>query len=121
MGEPEAAVELVTVTAVLAGSAGGEGQGDRAVGKGEGAPRRSHGLAVGGDAGYLDAGDIGAGGSAAIRDRAELRRAGGLREDGDTVGRAAVEGSGEGESAIGADRQVVAAVILQHQVAAGKP
>src|ERR1039457_5407781 len=68
----------------------------------------------------LDSRDIGAGRSAAICHPASLRRVGRLRKNCDHISATAGDGRGEREASVRADRQVVAAIVLQHQAGAGE-
>ncbi len=70
-------------------------------------------------AGHLHAGHIGSCNDAtAVRNGARLQRAARLSRDGDRVRRAIAQRRGEREAAVRRERQVVAAVLLQHQTAA---
>ena len=74
----------------------------------------------GGGAGDHHARDIGAGRSAATCHHAGLRRVGRLRRYRDVKSAAAGDGRGEREASVCADRQVVAAIVLQHKPRARK-
>src|SRR5208282_4899908 len=59
--------------------------------------------------------DIGSGDSTPVRHQAGLRRAGGLGENRNRIDATTGDGCGEREGSVGAHRQVVAAVVLQHK------
>src|SRR5262249_46316761 len=59
-------------------------------------------------------------GAAAVRHRADLRRVGGLRGDGDRVVSRVVEAAREGERAVGGGLHVVDEVCLQPETGAGQ-
>ncbi len=65
--------------------------------------------------------DVAGCGAGGVRDRAELRRVGRLREHRDVVRRARVDRSLEAESAVGGDGEIVGTVVLQDQAGTGQP
>jgi hypothetical protein len=75
---------------------------------------------VGGGTGDLDVGDIRGYGTVSVGYRADLWRRGGLGQNGDSIGPAAGDGSGEGKGSVGGDWQIIGTVVLQHQPCAGE-